>query len=213
MHNAGRSSVAVLLAAIALLTLPATTEAHGHRDVGDYRLTVGFFVEPAFEGLMNGVDLRVQRDGEPVTGVEASLEVEVRHGDASTVMPLRAVWGQPGRYTADFVPTAVGEYTFRFFGRIETLEIDESFTSSEDNFNAVESIAERQFPAQIASPRELEAAVRGAVDASTEASAAATTAEDAVGAAEMRANLALAVGVLGLLVGGGGLAIGLRRRA
>jgi hypothetical protein len=208
VSTTGRSGAAVLLTAFALLTLlalPAIAQAHGHRDVGDYRLTVGFFVEPAFEGLMNGVDLRVQQDGEPVTGVETTLEVEVRHGDASMVLPLRAVWGQPGRYTADFVPTAVGEYTFRFFGRIESLEIDESFTSTADNFNSVQSIAERQFPLQAPSPRELEAAISGAVSTATEAG-------DSVSAAEMRANLALAVGVLGLLAGGGGLVLGLRRR-
>jgi hypothetical protein len=40
----------------------------------------------------------------------------------------------------------------------------------------------------------------------------ATEAGDSVSAAEMRANLALAVGVLGLLAGGGGLVLGLRRR-
>ncbi len=50
--------------------MPAFVSAHGGREVGEYELTVGFFVEPAYEGEKNGVDLRVVTgDEEPVEGV------------------------------------------------------------------------------------------------------------------------------------------------
>jgi len=210
MRLSARMTVAVLAAAVLLFAVPAVTLAHGHRHVGDYMFTVGFFVEPAYEGEKNGVDLRVthHHDEEPVLGLEATLQVEISlaDGGSTRVLPLRAVWGQPGRYTADFVPTATGAYTFRFFGTVESLEVDESFTSTEDSFSSVEPIADLQFPEQVASARQLQAATTGAVEA-------ASAAEDAAATAATRANIALAVGVLGVLAGLGGIAFGLRKQS
>lgn len=203
---AGRSLAAALVAT-AIIGLTATTAlAHGHRHVGDFNFTVGFFVEPAFEGEKNGVDLRVERGEEPVEGVHETLSVEIIHEANSIELPLRAVFGQPGRYTADFFPTATGDFTFRFHGTIDGTEIDESFTSTEDSFSVVRPAAELQFPVAVVSGRELQAGITGATDA-------ATTAQDAVSATETRANIALAVGALGLLIGVGGIAMSMRRRA
>ncbi len=164
-------------------------------------------MEPAYEGEKNGVDLRVaDEDGEPVEGLEETLQVEVRvaHGDASMTLPLRAVFGQPGRYTADFVPTQAGAYLFRFFGTLAGTDVDETFTSEVDSFSSVAPIADLQFPVQVAGGRELQAALTGAV-------ASAADADDAARAAQTRANLALGIGVLGVPVGAAGLAFGLRR--
>lgn len=202
-----RSTAAAAIAAAALLLLPAFVSAHGGRHVGDYEFTVGFFVEPAYEGEKNGVDLRVaDGDGEPVEGVEQTLQVEVTHGDASITMPLRTVFNQPGRYTADFFPTSPGQYTFRFFGTIGSLQVDEAFTSEVDGFNSVQPTEDLQFPQRVASGRELQSAVSGLTVTSESAS-------DAASAAETRANIALGLGVLGVLLGAGGLVLGMRRRA
>ena len=158
----------------------------------------------------NGVDLRVthHHDEEPVLGLETTLQVEISlaDGGSTLVLPLRPVWGQPARYTADFVPTAAGAYTFRFFGTAESLEVDESFTSTEDSFSSVEPIADLRFPEQVASARQLQAATTGTLEA-------ASAAEDAAATAAIRANIALAIGALGLLTGLVGIASGLRKQS
>lgn len=206
MHSV-RFFGAAALAAAAFLLLPALASAHGHREVGEYELTVGFFVEPAYEGEKNGIDLRVaDAAGEPVEGVEATLQVEVKQEDTTVVFPLRTVFGAPGRYTADFFPTVPGQYTFRFFGTIGDLDVDESFTSEVDGFSSVEPREDLQFPVRIASARELQSAVEGSQESID-------AAEDRADAATTRANIALGVGVLGILVGAGGLAAGMRRRS
>lgn len=206
MRFIGRSGVAAIVAAAALLIAPAIVSAHGGREVGPYEFTVGFFVEPAFEGEKNGVDLRIVEGHDPVEGAEEGLEVEVIQGDSSLVLPLRAVFGTPGRYTADFFPTVAGQYTFRFFGTIDGLEVDESFTTEVDGFGAVRPTEDLQFPQRVASARELQSAVTGAT-------AAAEDADDAAASAAMRANIGLALGALGLVAGGGALAMGMRKRA
>jgi hypothetical protein len=125
----------------ALLVAPLTTEAHERRTVngGSYQFVVGFMSEPAFEGQQNGIDLRVmQGDDEPVEGLAQTLQVEVTHSDSgvSAVLPLRALWGQPGHYTADLVPTATGGYELRFFGEIDGVPVEE--TSSQAHSGAVQ---------------------------------------------------------------------------
>lgn len=202
-----RIVLAALAVACLLSLFPGSVLAHGGREVGEYHFTVGFFVEPAYEGQPNGVDLRVvDHDEEPVEGLAEALQVEVRMVDRpeTVTLPLRAVFNQPGRYTADFVPTVPGAYSFHFTGTIGDQAVDETFTSEVDSFSGVKPLADLQFPERVASGRELQAALSGSSEAAIEA-------EDAAGAAATRANVALAVGVLGLLVGGAGLVFGLRK--
>jgi len=60
------------VALITLVSLGTTAYGHARREVGPYRFVVGFVVEPAYEGLKNGVDLRVlQADTEaPLEGLQ-----------------------------------------------------------------------------------------------------------------------------------------------
>ena len=54
----------VLLAVVvatALGTITGPVLAHDHRHVGDYNFVVGFIIEPTYEGLPNGVDVRVTK--------------------------------------------------------------------------------------------------------------------------------------------------------
>ena len=53
---------AAAIAALALLAGAAL--AHDDRHVGEYQLNVGFNVEPAYEGVPNGIDIRVTRSTE-----------------------------------------------------------------------------------------------------------------------------------------------------
>jgi hypothetical protein len=97
--------------------------------------------------------------GEPVTGLQDTVQVEVTFAETGTsrVMDLRALFGQPGRYTADVIPTRPGAYVLRFFGTIDGVEIDETFQpySMGGGFNDVASSVEIHFPEAMPSMREI----------------------------------------------------------
>ena len=52
--------LAVAVATVLSLTV-GVVSAHEGREVGDYRINIGWIVEPAYEGFMNGVEIRVTR--------------------------------------------------------------------------------------------------------------------------------------------------------
>lgn len=59
--TASKALLIALAALTASLTSAAVISAHDDRSVGDYQFTVGFAVEPAIEGVGNGVQLRVEK--------------------------------------------------------------------------------------------------------------------------------------------------------
>lgn len=191
MARAIGAPAAVILAASALLLTSGPALAHEAREVGPYRLVVGFLVEPPFSGAVNGVDLRVSeaRSDAPVEGLEETLQVEVRHGglDVTLRPELRARFGQPGAYVADFVPTRAGDYSFRFTGRIEDLEIDEVFESGPQTFSTVEDPSALQYP--------------DPVPAGAELSDRLAELEGDLGSARAMGIVALAVAVVALVLG------------
>ena len=81
-----------------------------------------------------------------VLGLEDTLQIEVLFGPASRLLNLRAVLGEPGHYTADLMPTMPGDYTFRVFGTIEGMELDETFAAADGQCSSVEPIEDIQFP-------------------------------------------------------------------
>ena len=222
--------LAAALAAALSLTV-GTALAHEGREVGDYNINIGWINEPAYEGFINGVELRVTRvmeggddhhgdstavaddhhgDSAAVKGLENTLQVEVTYvpTGASRVVNLSADVYEPGRYTADLLPTTPGVYQFRVFGAIEGMQIDETFASKGGGggFDDIRPLASLQFPDELPSNRELESAVRGAI----------STAEEARDAAEEGPGVlpivALALGLSGAVLGIVGLVVGLRRK-
>jgi len=149
---------AMLVAVAALLALTQPVAAHERRNVGPYQVVVGFGSEPAFAGSTNGASIRITdtRTSKPVEGVEKTLTVEIRAGGlAPLALPLRAVFGTPGLYQADFVPTKEGAYSFHFKGKIEAQDVDETFESGPGRFNDVEAVAKLQYPEQVPSGADL----------------------------------------------------------
>lgn len=189
---------AVLLALILTLSLHATTFAHGHVDVGDYELVIGFSNEPAYEGEPNGLDLFVthHETGEPVTGLEETLRVEIIRGSATQELPLRAAFGEEGAYTTNVLPTEAGDYTWHIWGDIEGTPVDVSMTSGPDSFSPVRAKAEVAFPAAEPTAAELQA--------SAEAAAAAARTATLIGIA------GLVLGLVGTVVGVMGMRNGRR---
>lgn len=150
-------------------------------------------------------------DSGAVKGLENTLLVEITYvpTGASRVVNLSADADSPGRYTVDLIPSAPGVYEIRVFGAIKGMQVDETFASmgGGGDFDDILSPAALQFPEEVPSARELESAVRGAI----------STAEQAQDAASQERSdvlpiAALALGVLGAVLGAGGLIVGLRRR-
>jgi hypothetical protein len=143
----------------------------------------------------------------PVEGLDSTLQVEVTHipTGISKVMPLRPVFGEPGHYAADLIPTAPGQYRFRFFGTVEGMNIDESFESGPDTFDNVEEAKALQFPEPLPAVREVEGAVRGT-------QATAQEAQDTASSASTLGMIGIVLGAVGIIFGIGGMVLSMRRR-
>jgi hypothetical protein len=173
-----------------MLNAPAASSAHVDVDVGDgrYVMEIGFRDEPAYLGLPNALFLKVGEYGtggtEPVEGLAATLQAEVSKEGQTRSLPLEPQ-GE-GVYEAAFVPTSIGDYTFRISGTIGDATIDESVTSGPTTFNSIEPLSAIEFPFAQTDTGELAAA-------GAEAQAAAAT-------ARTLGMVGVAAGILGLIV-------------
>jgi hypothetical protein len=141
-------ALTALVLAMSSFLVPLGASAHDHRTVAtDYEFVVGFLNEPAIQGELNGVSLAVTKADAPITGLDATLKVEVSIGDQKKTFDLEPVFQKDGSYQAVFIPTQAGDYTFRFTGTIEGVTIDESFTSSPDGFDSIAPRSDYEFPA------------------------------------------------------------------
>ena len=245
--------VSFLVAALCLMAImPSMALAHEHRDVHEYNFVVGFIQEPAFEGLLNAVSVRITKmpdaesqgqgmhgeseddekddendemsmsmsmpghghGGMPVEGLEGTLAVEVTHvaSGVKRQMALSPVRADAGHYTAYFIPTASGQYIFRFMGSIEGQAVDEVFESGPGRFADIEPADALQFPESAASLRELEAGLRGALDSAQQTELASASAQSGASTATTLAIVGIALGAVGVAVGGVGMALALRRK-
>lgn len=152
MHKHGK--ILLVLLALLLLALPAL--AHERRDVGDYTLVFGWRAEPAIAGFTNGPEIYV-RLPEGVEGdmaamireMDVTLQVEVTFGPSTITLDMRPDFRDPTHYIADLIPTRPGDYSFRVFGNIGDLEVDEVFTSADGEFSSVEAVGDVTFPDQL----------------------------------------------------------------
>jgi hypothetical protein len=201
-----------------LVFVISTAVAHERRDVGAYQFVVGFLTEPAFEGLKNGVDLRVlaRETQQPVEGLEHTLQVELTYvpSGAAKVLRLRTIYREPGRYTADLIPTAPGQYRFRFFGSIMEMAVNETFVSRAGGgqFDDVESSADLQFPERLPAMREMQSAVRGTQQTAQQAQDTALAAQAGLTSAQTFAIVGAVLGALGLAMGVGATVVAARKR-
>jgi hypothetical protein len=147
--------IVALLATVGIYVFTASTaSAHEHREVGDYEITFGWQVEPAFAGVFNGPEIRIidTTTDEPVVGAEETLTLTVSFGPESKVLTLEPAWGEPGNYVAALTPTRPGDYEFELTGTIsvstalsETV-VNELFTSADGDFSTIEPAADHLFP-------------------------------------------------------------------
>ena len=154
------------LVGVFAVLLPLVASAHEHRNVANnkYVMIVGFLDEPAFAGLKNGLDLRVQtappsanQTGQPVTGLDKTLKAEAIFGDQKLALTLTPRFQVPGAYDGVFFPMKPGDYTFHITGTIDGSPVDETFTSSPNTFSSVED------PTPLELPKEKSSSVGGMV--------------------------------------------------
>jgi hypothetical protein len=186
------SLLLLLFATVVLLIMSTSTAlAHGHVEVGEYELVIGFHNEPAYAGEPNGLDLFVTHltTEESVNGLEETLRAEIIFGSSRREVQLRPQFGQEGAYTADVLPTAAGDYTWHIWGAIEGTPVDVTMTSSPDTFSSIEPKSSVAFPAPEPTTAEL---------------------QEGLAAAGRTAQIALLIGGVGALLGLTGLVVGYR---
>lgn len=155
MKRALSVAVALAVATLSLAAFAHPAEAHERRTLGPYQVVVGWLNEPAFAGSENAVDFRVTdaRTTPPknVEGLEKTLTVEVFQAGSTT--PFRAVFrtrfGVPGAYAADILPTREGAYRFVVTGKIEALDVNETFESGPGRFDEIKSVSALQYPDKV----------------------------------------------------------------
>jgi hypothetical protein len=163
--------VFIVLALLTLWLIPLTASAHEKVNAGSYHLEVGWVKEPVIVGERNGLDLFIaQSAGEQVqatattehdhdadtteasqeagvTGAESTLKFTVEYGSASQSYDLVPVEDKPGYYTADFIPTREGQYTFHLTGAINGEAVEVKVEPEE-----VVSAGKLAFPEPLESP-------------------------------------------------------------
>lgn len=131
-------------AAGSMVVLPMIAGAHQRElyTIGgtDYLMVVGSLAEPIVVDDKTGLDLRVMKADpsdptnasgkgvSPVTGLEATLKLELIAGDKKKIQDIAAAYGTPGSYKTTFFPTIPTTLTYRVFGTINNTPVDLSFT-------------------------------------------------------------------------------------
>jgi hypothetical protein len=204
-----RAVMSVALSAGWLIAAPVTS-AHTHVHVGEYELGIGWGVEPTYVGVPNFVELSIvtEEDGQPVADLKpGDITVVVSTAGQSTEpLPLEPqfvvdVFGEPGQYGADVLPTVPGEYTFHFAGTLKGETVDVTVTSGDDTFSPVQASSDVEFPVKVPTMAEVAERLERLDGRIQDATAGAQASADAaIDAANRATLLAIAIGGLGLVV-------------
>lgn len=227
------------LVLLSLAAVPSPVFAHGANEAAGYELTVGFLVEPAYVGQLNGLDLVVSEagSGNKIDGLAGSLKAEVILGEERRELALEPQAGRAGAYTAPVLPTLPGNYAWRIVGEVKGTPIDVTLEPGPDTFDPVLEAAELDFPpvSQPVSPDSAQSEppgppediltqggqsagaelpqAGGASAAQAQPGPASTSAEilvvDGLAATRTTARIALALGAVAILLGALGLVVGL----
>jgi hypothetical protein len=224
---------------------PYSASAHEHQTfkIGAkyYQFTVGSLNEPIAVDDKTGVDLKVELVSQaeameerheeeaghtettpvPVAGLEKTLKVELGAGSVKKVLSLAPAFNSPGSYRAMFIPTLETTYTYRFFGTIDSMPVDLSFTCNpvgeavpqvtpgvlklSDSVERISKTGAYGCPlakADLGFP-EKSAAVADLKTQDADLKTAAGAAETKADSARSLGMLAIAASVLGLVAGGG----------
>lgn len=137
----------LLVAILATLLISTTASAAPiTRTVGDrFEITVQYINEPAILGDTNGVRLTITENGEPVSGAQDVLTVQVEFMEAVRVLNMSEDPALKGVYTGIFIPMQEGEYSFGISGTLDGVEINETYTVA-DGLVPVTPRGDYEFP-------------------------------------------------------------------
>jgi hypothetical protein len=161
MTRALSVAAAALVVAASLMAFTNSAAAHETRNVGPYVFVVGWLNEPAFQGQPNAATVRITdpraTPAKPVLEVNKTLTIKVFSGGLTVPYTgtVRTVFGQPGLYALDMIPTVSGGYKFQMTGKVEALDVNETFESGPGRFNDVEAASALQFPEKVPSGADL----------------------------------------------------------
>jgi hypothetical protein len=213
-----RGAISATIAVLIGLLLAGVAYAHVVKQAGPYTLEIGWQHEPTYVGEANGVQVIVHdADENPITDLGTDdLKVVVSTGDQQTGeltfdpgFDLEEGEGPLGEYNAPIMPTAPGDYTFHITGDIHGEAIDITVTSSDETFDTVKGTADIQFPTKLPALPDLVTRL-DRIDVRLPNNVGPS--QEAVDAAQQRADLALMVGgglgLLGVLIGVSSLIFG-----
>ncbi len=155
MTTAGGATVAALGAVILILVaIPQGGQAHASVTVGPYTLIIGWTEEPALAGNLNKVVVGIRTtypDGSFrwIEDAEGNLTAKLLHGSSTFPLDLVPVFGEPGWYAADVVPTVPGNYTLNLTGTVEAQAV--AFNQAMDEVGDPASL---EFPSGRTRPEE-----------------------------------------------------------
>ena len=227
MHRRFLLLAGAAIGAVATALTPAVlASAHAVIKQGPYYVAIGWAVEAnggsvAYVGETNAVQVFVDTlspsgdIGTPVGDLNADcthpdIQVTVTYAGktSSPLCPVPAFdpdtgLGRMDEYDVALTPTKVGDYTFHITGSIHGTAIDKSVTSGPQTFASVADQSAVDFP--VAVPALGDVATK--VD---QVSARAQTASNNAGTGTVLGIVAI---VLAAVLGGGSLAVALRRRS
>jgi hypothetical protein len=146
---------ALVLLGIVFVPFVASAQPATHEEVdsGNYHFKIGWLSEPVIVGERNGLELFVAKKDTPDEGLAdiTTLQFAVEYGGVSHTYEIVPAEDEPGAYTATFLPTREGQYTFHLTGKINDEAIDVSVEPEE-----VVAAGELAFPEAPTSTKDLE---------------------------------------------------------
>ena len=167
----------LLLIGMIIIVSPPQAFAHTHKVLTingqQVEFVVGWVIEPPYVDEVNSVDFWAHYINAtcprgtvstscPVYNLDQSLQVQVITGGQSQVLTFSPNLSNDvppvfnGEYTANIEPTVAGSYSFRIFGNVNGVPVNETFTCGPTTFECVDPPSEVQFPQQIPAGHDLQ---------------------------------------------------------
>ncbi len=215
----------MLIGVIILVSAPQAF-AHTHRVLTingqQVEFVVGWVIEPPYVDEVNAIDFWAHYVNAtcpqgtvstscPVYGLDQSLQVQVITGGQSQVLTFAPNLSNDvppvfnGEYTANIEPTVAGSYSFRIFGNVNNVPVNETFTCGPTTFECVDPPSEVQFPQQIPAGHDLQVGLANLQSQVTQLQSDARTAYTVAG-------VGVVVGIIGIAVGAAALTRSKKRR-
>jgi hypothetical protein len=134
-----------------LTALGAPVEAHVPRTVGGQQWEVGWQTEPPLAGEPNAITVSLPGGAAGSADFRVTVSVGGRTSDAFALEPVD---GTSGVYRAALIPTIVGAYTVRVYGKVGPASVDETFTAKQ-GLEEVQGTSRLAFPKDAPTTSEL----------------------------------------------------------